>query len=221
MNTNEELQRKLEAACWVAKTLFARNKATGSSANLSFRHGDNIYITNSGTCFGRLTTQDFTPVSLAGEVLGTTKPSKEFPLHQALYQKDAAIGAVVHTHSFYSTLWSCLPQENEQDIMPEYTPYLKMKLGTVGLVPYAKPGSEELFAAFRAVVNGSDGFLLANHGPIVPGKDILSAFYSLEELEESAHIAWTVRQETGINMLAREPKRLDCHNLHKHGTERK
>lgn len=63
------------------------------------------------------------------------------------------IEAVIHTHSFYSTLWSCLKHENEKDIMPEYTPYLKMKIGTIGLIPYAKPGSTELFTYFAERVH--------------------------------------------------------------------
>ena len=68
-----------------------------------------------------------------------------------------------------------------------------MKLGTVGLVPYEKPGSSELLAAFEERVNLSDGWLLANHGPVVPGKSMMEAFYAFEELEESAHIAWELR----------------------------
>ena len=70
-----------------------------------------------------------------------------------------------------------------------------MKLGRVGLVPYAKPGSQELFAAFKKCVNNSEGYLLKNHGPVVGGEDLMSAFYNLEELEESAHIAWKLRKE--------------------------
>lgn len=69
------------------------------------------------------------------------------------------IQAVIHTHSFYATLWSCAVHKNRTDCIPQYTPYLKMKLGTVGLVPYGKPGSEELFPAFRQCVSGSDGIL--------------------------------------------------------------
>lgn len=197
----EELKKKLQEACWAGRTLFERNKASGSSANLSFRHGDEIYITVSGSCFGRLEPEDFTPVSIQGKLLGDKKPSKEFPLHQAFYQKDSAIGAVIHTHSFYSTLWSCLPQESKTDIVPDYTPYLRMKVGSIGLVPYFKPGSEELFSAFRERVEKSDAFLLANHGPIVPGKDVLSAFYGIEELEESAHIAWELRREAEVSRI--------------------
>ena len=69
-----------------------------------------------------------------------------------------------------------------------------MKLGSVGLIPYEKPGSPALFEAFRERVGKSDGFLLKNHCPIVPGKSNMDAFYCLEELEESAHIAWELRR---------------------------
>ena len=58
------------------------------------------------------------------------------------------------------------------------------------LVPSEKPGSEALFQAFRELVGASDGFLLKNHGPVVPGKSVMDAFFRLEELEESARIAW-------------------------------
>ena len=36
--------------------------------------------------------------------------------------------------------------------------------------------------------------LLKAHGPVVPGKSIMDAFYCLEELEESAHIAWELNR---------------------------
>lgn len=188
-----ELEKTINEAIWVCKSLFNRNKVSGSSANLSFLYEGRIYITGSGTCFGNLKSENFSIVDFSGQVLNNIKPSKELPLHQMMYQKDSKIKAVLHAHSFYATLWSCLPNSNPYDAIPSYTPYLKMKLGTVGLVPYAKPGSEELFANFSEVLPKSDGFLLCNHGPIVGGKDLLDTFYILEELEESAHIAWELK----------------------------
>lgn len=185
----------LKNAIWVGKVLFERNKATGSSANLSFLREDKIYITGSGTCFGNLTETNFSIVDLEGNHISGIKPSKELPLHITLYEKDPSIQAVLHTHSFYSTLWSCLQHENVRDVIPSYTPYLRMKLGTVGLVPYAKPGSDHLFKLFKERVNDSDGYLLENHGPIIGDKNLISAFYILEELEESARIAWELRNE--------------------------
>lgn len=192
-----ELENKLETAIWTAKTLFDRQKVSGSSANISFIHEGNIYISASGTCFGRLTQESFSCVAPDGTRKGPA-PSKELPLHRIYYGKSDKIQAVIHTHSFYSTLWSCLPHSDSTDVIPEYTPYLRMKLGTVGLVPYAKPGSEDLFALFKEAVGKSDGFLLANHGSVVGGKDMLSAFYIIEELEESARIAWELHNEKGL-----------------------
>lgn len=160
----------LKTAVWIAHSLFERGKASGSSANMSFKEKDLIYITGSGTCFGTLKEEDFSVLSLDGEWISGPKPSKEFPLHQMMYEKSEEIQAVIHTHSFYATLRSCAVHKNRTDCIPQYTPYLKMKLGTVGLVPYGKPGSEELFSAFRQCVSGSDGFLLENHGPIMGAK---------------------------------------------------
>lgn len=186
------LKQKKEAALWAAKSLFERNKTSGSSANLSFIHDGILYISASGTCLGTLAEHDFAAISPDGVLLSEKKPSKELPLHQMLYQKDPSIGAVIHTHSTYSVLWSFTPYAagHPHDCIPPLTPYLNMKLGAVGLIPYEKPGSVELFQAFKERIGSSRGFLLKQHGPVVPGKDIMDAFYCLEELEESARIAW-------------------------------
>lgn len=191
----ETLEEKLEQAVWIAHSLFERGKTAGSTANMSFRDGDRIYVTGSGTCFGTLKKEKFAVLDLEGNHISGPKPSKEYPLHLSVYREKKETGAVIHTHSFYSTIWSCLKHENEQDCIPEYTPYLKMKLGSVGMIPYAKPGSEELFAAFRERIKDSDGYLLKNHGPVVGGKNLKDAFFALEELEESARVAWTLKDE--------------------------
>ena len=90
-------------------------------------------------------------------------------------------------HSTYAVLWGmqCVP--GTLDVMPDITPYLRMKLGTVGCVEYAMPGSKELF---DALADHSAGWLLMRHGTVVPGKTILDAFYAQEELEETAKILW-------------------------------
>lgn len=185
----------IEKAIWVAHSLFERNKVTGSTGNLSCKCDDMLFITSSGSCFGTLSEEDFSIIDKDGNLVSGRKPSKELPLHQIMYEAQPDLGAVLHTHSFYSVLWSMVPVPNEADCVPDYTPYLKMKLGTVGLVDYEKPGSEALFAALKKVVAQSDGFILKNHGPLVGGKDIMDAFYSLEELEESCHLAWCMRQK--------------------------
>ena len=101
-----ELQEKLDAAIWSAHTLFQKGLVGGSTGNISFLHEHRMYISRSGSCFGRLRQEDFAQVDMQGTIL-YGKPSKEYPMHLALYQESEAYKAVIHTHSFYATVLSC------------------------------------------------------------------------------------------------------------------
>ena len=191
---DEGLRKKLDEAIWAGRSLFERGKTSGSSANMSFLHDGKMYISQSGSCFGTLTGEQFAVMTMGGTCISDNKPSKEWPLHLQIYQKKPGCGAVIHTHGTYSVLWSFVPVEDETDCIPDHTPYLKMKLGKVCTVPYEKPGSQELFDAFGERVLDGDGYLLKQHGAVVPGKDVMDAFFCIEELEESARIAWELRK---------------------------
>lgn len=184
------LANRIEESIWVCSSLFSRGFVTGSSANMSFYYEGSMYITASGSCFGRLKENDFVCVSPDSSRQHSGVPSKEHPLHKRLYAQDPAITAVLHTHSYYAALWSCFEQSDINDCIPKYTPYLAMKVGPVKWVPYAPPGTSELFDLFGRNVDGRKGYLLGNHGPVVAGTSPLDAFYGLEELETSARIAW-------------------------------
>ena len=195
----DEREKSLDEAVWIAHALFERGKTSGTTANISFRCGESICISRSVSCFGTLTKDDFVELS-ADWRSASGNPSKELPLHLALYASCADTQAVIHTHAPYSTLWSCLAHENSRDVIPRYTPYLTMKLGAVVEVPYAPPGSEALFALMRERVGAERGYLLSNHGPIVAGRSLMNAFECIEELEQSAWIAW-VAHVTGQQLL--------------------
>lgn len=122
------------------------------------------------------------------------KPSKEYTLHRLLYKTCPEVRAVIHAHSPYAVLWSCIEHENQRDVFPHITPYLDMKLGHVAEVPYAPPGSEKLFAAFSASLGLERGYLLNNHGPIVGGTNLMNAFEAIEELEQTALICWELKK---------------------------
>jgi len=141
-----DLSEKFEQAIRIGKSLFERGKTAGASANLSFIHRadggeERVYITGTGTCFGWLTPESFSEVDRSGARLGGPAPSRELPLHLKFYDKKPHAGAVIHTHSFYAVLWSCLDHANPRDVIPSHTPYLRMRVGSVALVPYAPPGS--------------------------------------------------------------------------------
>ncbi|MDN6641490.1 MAG: class II aldolase/adducin family protein [Tetragenococcus sp.] len=189
---NIDLNTLYNEAIWVAKKLFDRGKVSGSSANMSFRYNDKIYITASNTCFGKLTKEDFSIVDLNSNVLNENNPSKEYPMHLSLYNRHTSVNCVIHTHSTFSTYWACKKTIEDKILIPSPTPYLEMKVGNIVFVPYADPGSKELFTKFDESVTDSTSYLLENHGPILGDKNILNAFYKLEELEEAAKNAWLV-----------------------------
>ncbi len=59
-----ELQEKLDAAIWSAHTLFRKGLVSGSTGNISFLHEHRMYISRSGSCFGRLRQEDFAQVDM-------------------------------------------------------------------------------------------------------------------------------------------------------------
>ena len=185
----------LDQTLWVAHTLFQRELVTGSTGNISFRENDIIYISKSGSCFGLLEETSFAKVSIDGTVL-EGKPSKEFPMHISLYQKNTDIKSVVHTHSFNTTLVSCYSNLDKESVkeLCDYTPYLEMQTnGKIGVVEYGKPGSKELFEKFEIVSNNETNcYILKNHGVFVSAENPLKAFYVLEEIEQSCKISVSI-----------------------------
>lgn len=184
---HKEIDELLQEAIWTAQQLFAKGLVTGSTGNISFLHDDIMYISKSGSCFGRMDSDSFAQVSLSNKIL-KGRPSKEYPLHLALYKRNSHTQAVVHTHSFYSTALSCaLHKQDAIQQLFAYTPYLNILTnGRIGCIPYHPPGSEELFASFKERVDDRDVYLLSNHGLVVGAEGLYRAFDIIEEFEVSA-----------------------------------
>jgi ribulose-5-phosphate 4-epimerase/fuculose-1-phosphate aldolase len=68
-----------------------------------------------------------------------------------------------------------------------------MKIGRLPLIPYHRPGDPKLADAIRGSARRHHAVLLANHGPVVSGKDLESAQYATEELEETAKLFLLLR----------------------------
>jgi ribulose-5-phosphate 4-epimerase/fuculose-1-phosphate aldolase len=83
---------------------------------------------------------------------------------------------------------SCLPGVNPENVIPPLTAYYVMRVGTLPLVPYFRPGDQKLGVAVGALAGKHAAVLLANHGPVVAGKSLEAAVYAMEELEETAKL---------------------------------
>lgn len=172
-----------------AASIFNRGLTSGASANMSVRIDKGWVITPTNTCFGFLDPDTLAVVDREGNLISGDRPSKEFLLHKAIYEKRPEDNCVIHLHSTYATAISCLPCDDISNSVPTYTPYLTMRLGPIATVPYFSPGDSKLVDAVAEVAADHPGVLMANHGPIVSGKTVEDALYGMEELEESCKIA--------------------------------
>jgi 3-dehydro-4-phosphotetronate decarboxylase len=172
----------------LSKSLFERGLTSGSSGNISARLDDGFIVTPTNSCLGFLTAERLTKLDTKGNYISGDKPTKELPLHLSVYQARPSAMAIVHTHSTYSTLLSGRTDINLDDAVPPLTPYVVMRVGKVPVLPYSKPGSDKIIPHILAKAPHHAAFLIANHGPVVAGADLISAFYMLEELEETAKL---------------------------------
>jgi 3-dehydro-4-phosphotetronate decarboxylase len=172
-----------------AKSIFDRGLTSGASANMSVKIAEGWVITPTNTCFGFLIADELSVVDHDGNLVRGAKPSKEFLLHQVMYQARPQDTCIIHLHSTYATALSCLPCDSTNNAVPTYTPYLTMRLGPIAVVPYFSPGDKQLADAVAQVAAQHPGVIMANHGPIVSARSVEDAVYGMEELEESCKLA--------------------------------
>jgi len=175
------------------RSLFERGFTCGSSGNISVKLPDGILITPTNTCLGRLDPDRISKVLWSGEHVDGDKPSKEGFLHLAMYRARTTEQAIVHLHSTYSVAVSCLADVDPQNVLPPITAYYVMRVGHLPLVPYYAPGDLGLADAVERMAESSRAVLLANHGPVIASKDLDSAVYATEELEETAKLFLLLR----------------------------
>lgn len=189
-----EEARLREQMCSLARSMFERGLTAGSTGNISARTPDGgLLVSPTGTSFGRLDPARLSRFDAKGRQKGGDKPTKEMALHSAFYDTRSSAGAVVHLHSCHAVALSTLPGIDEDDFLPPITPYAIMQLGRVKLLPFFLPGDPRMGEAVRGLAGKRSAVMLANHGPVVAGKDLEGACNAIEELEATARMALLTR----------------------------
>lgn len=187
-----ELSLRNEICRW-GESLFNRGLTAGSSGNLSARLEDGFLVTPTNSCLGFLDPHRLTKLDPAGAPVSGDPPTKEIPLHMAFYEARPKAGGVVHLHSTYATVLSCLSDTPADNAIPPITPYVVMRVGAVPIVPYTPPGSADVKPLVMAAAADHTCVLLANHGPVVSAPTFRDAVFAAEELEEAAKLAFFTR----------------------------
>jgi len=183
-----------ELICTLAKSMFDRGLTGGSTGNISARTSDGgLLVSPTGTSFGRLDPARLSHFDATGRLVDGDQPTKEMPLHAAFFETRSTAGAVVHLHSCHAVALSMMPDADADNFLPPLTPYAIMKLGKVQLLPFFRPGDPAMGDAVRGLAGKRSAVMLANHGPVVAGKDVEAACNAIEELEDTARLAMMMR----------------------------
>lgn len=185
-----------DALVFWAGSLFERGLTSGSSGNMSLRLGDGWLITPTNCCLGALKPEDPVLVDSDWRVRGCGVPSKEWPMHAAMYAARPDAAAVVHLHSVHAVAVSCLDDLNPEDVLPALTPYFVMRVAPLAIAPYRPPGDASLADDIRRLAIRSHAVLLRNHGTIIAGTTLEAALFAAEELEEAAKLKLLLRGQS-------------------------
>src|SRR3954449_6296281 len=196
-----------EEICRFGRSLFERGLTPGSSGNISVKLEDGGFLlTPTNASLGFLDPAKLSRLDANGKLVSGDAPTKEVPLHTALYQSRGTAGAIVHLHSTHSVALSMLPEIDPHAALPPLTAYYVMKCGATALVPYYRPGDPAVADAIKGLAGKYSSVLLANHGPVVSGDTLEAAVYAIEELEETAKLYLLLR---GLNPRYLSPAQVE------------
>ena len=183
-------------------------------------------IKPSGVGYDDMQASDMVVCDFEGNVIeGNLNPSSDMPTHAVLYKEFPEIGAVVHTHSTWATIWA----QAGLDVPAMGTTHADTFYGTVPCARFLTQaeidrGYEEetgnaIVETFRErgiKPMEVPGVLLHGHGPFTWAKDAKGAVLNAVVLDEVCKTNLFARQ---LNAFAEElPQRiLDKHYLRKHG----
>lgn len=191
-----EVQRDILQVCQRA---YARGLVAGTDGNVSVRiSNDRIVATPTGMCKGFLESADLVVCDLDGnQVAGSRRLTTEIKIHLAAYAVRDDVCAIVHAHPPYATAFAVAGMTPSERAMPE----AYIAVGKVALAPYATPSTDALAASLQPSLREHDAVLLANHGAMTLGCDVVSAYHRMEALEQLCRITCIARDLGGVRPL--------------------
>ncbi len=203
MNPSERdlsLRRKLIETC---RDLEKRGLNQGTAGNLSARLGagpsDGFLITPTALAYDVMQPSDIVHMRLDGSHAGRRSPSSEWRFHRDIFKARPEVGAVVHTHSGFSTALAC-----QHRGIPAFHYMVALFGGSdIRCAEYATYGTQELSDRVLKALEGRLAALLGNHGLVVVGPSLERALALTVEAETLA-MMYTRALQTGAPVLLPE-----------------
>ncbi len=106
-------------------------------------------------------------------------------MHLLIYRRRPDVYAVCHAHPPTATGYAAARIPLNRAIISEVV----LSLGCIPVAPYGTPGTPELTDALAPLVHNNDALLMANHGVVTYGQDLLTAFFRMETVEHFAQVS--------------------------------
>ena len=197
MITNEHIEKFIEQA----HRYGAARLTLCSSGNLSWRIGDEVLVSGTGSWVPTLPKEKVAVCRLeTGEVLNGVKPSMESGFHLGVLRERPDVNVVFHFQSCYATAVACMKNiPSDFNVTAEIPCHVGAE---IPVVPYYRPGSPELAAAVIAAMKEHNSILLQKHGQVVCGENFEQVFERATFFEMACRII--VLSGGAYNTLSRE-----------------
>lgn len=181
MEFDAAVKALIDTGRWISE----KNMTWGTAGNLSVRLDENtLLVTGSGTRFDRLDADSFCLYRISDGTWTGRKPSKETPVHLAMYSECNWCKAVVHASPFYTTLAASSDLTICNDLFVESMYYLQRMVR----IPYAHPGSLTLAESVKKAAAKANIVLMENHGVILYDTSLTECCSALEVLENTCRM---------------------------------
>ena len=184
LKTEEEHRRDV---CTVGRWLLQREYVASTDGNISLRLDPRRILTSpTALSKGMMDVDDLVITDPSGKKLsGWRNPSSELAMHLLIYRRRPDINAVCHAHPPAATGYAAAGIPLNKALLSEAV----LTLGSVPIAGYGTPGTPELTDAIEPLVQHYDSILLANHGVVSYGQDLLTAFFRMETTEHYARVS--------------------------------
>lgn len=182
--------------------LHDKDFVSGTDGNLSIRV-DAFRVLSTPTSISKAMMQpeDMVVVDFEGRKLsGRREVSSEIGMHLTIYKLRPDVRAIVHAHPCTATGFASSGMELDERLCSE----VPIALGKIPLAPYRTPGTPQLSEALMPFIPDHDAILMANHGVVTYGADLLSAYLNMEIVEHFARITLVTRQLGHRELLSGE-----------------
>ncbi len=191
-----------EEMCEVGRRIYNKGFAAANDGNISYRLDDNrVLCTPTRVSKGYMKPDDLCVVDLDGnQVSGKRKRSSEILLHLTIMKNRPDVRACVHCHPPHATAFAVAHEPIPKCTMPEFEVFL----GEVAITPYETPGGQKFADTVIPYVKDTDVILLANHGTITAGTDLMDAYFKTEIIDAYCRILILTRQLGAVHYYSDE-----------------